>query len=221
MMISKLPACFSQKLSWITAIALLTVTGVCLEASPAYAHHPFGGEVPMNWFEGFMSGLGHPVIGIDHLVFVIAAGLLAVSKCNGILIPVAFVAASMTGTGLHLMSLNLPMPEVFISASVLIFGILLALRNHPHLAVLAGLGAIAGIFHGYAYGEAVIGAEPMPIVAYLAGFALIQMAIALGSRFIAQRLLKPATEQSVLPLRFAGFAIGGAGAAFLSSVLLG
>jgi urease accessory protein len=35
----------------------------------------------------------------------------------------------------------------------------------------------AGLAHGYAYGEAVIGAEATPLVAYLAGLALVQMAL--------------------------------------------
>jgi urease accessory protein len=42
------------------------------------------------------------------------------------------------------------------------------------------LAALAGLFHGYAYGEAVVGAGMDPIMAYLAGLCLIQMAIAVG-----------------------------------------
>ena len=52
-------------------------------AAPAFAHHPLDGKIPSNLFEGFMSGLGHPVIGLDHLAFVIAVGLIAVNRFWG------------------------------------------------------------------------------------------------------------------------------------------
>lgn len=191
-------------------------------STPAFAHHAIGGRTPTNFFEGFISGLAHPVIGVDHFVFVVAVGLLAALKPRGIWIPVAFVLAAIAGTGLHLMSLDLPAAELFISSSILAFGLLLAVPNTVNSAFVVALAAIAGIFHGYAYGEAIIGADMTPLAAYLAGFTMIQLAIALGAHRVAQRMLNVLPNgQPSLNLRFAGFAIGGAGAAFLSSVLLG
>jgi urease accessory protein len=194
-----------------TSIAFMAI------ATPAFAHHPFGADTPSNALEGFLSGVGHPVIGFDHFAFVIASGLIAALFARGFVIPVAFVLMSMVGTGIHLMSIDLPMPEVIISASVLLFGFLLALKKQPSLGVVTALGAIAGVFHGHAYGEAVFGAEMTPIVAYLAGFATIQVVIALASFFVGRRVY----EQRGLALRFSGFAIAGFGAAFLASALLG
>jgi urease accessory protein len=196
--------------------------GTLLYALPAAAHHPTGGRVPATALQGFLSGLGHPVIGVDHLVFVIAVGLLSALKPRGIWIPVAFVLAAIAGTGLHLAGLDLPGTELWISASVLAFGLLLAIPNTVHPGFIVGLGAIAGLFHGYAYGEAIIGADMPALVAYLAGFTVIQLAIALAANRLAQRLLAALTDAPPsLNLRFAGFAICGAGAAFLSTVLLG
>jgi urease accessory protein len=40
----------------------------------AYAHHAMDYEAPAHLLEGFVSGLAHPVIGLDHLLFVIAIG---------------------------------------------------------------------------------------------------------------------------------------------------
>ncbi len=40
-----------------------------------YAHHVMGGRMPATFAEGLLSGLGHPVIGIDHLAFIVAVGL--------------------------------------------------------------------------------------------------------------------------------------------------
>jgi urease accessory protein len=207
-------------LKQLCSLGIVATVGLLFAASPALAHHPFGGNTPTNAFEGFLSGLGHPVIGPDHLAFVIAAGLLAAVMGGGLSIPVGFVLASLLGTVVHLVGVNLPAPEFFIAASVLLFGGLLAMRQQPQTPIVVGLAALAGLFHGYAYGEAVIGADMAPIMAYLLGFAAIQMAIALGSYWVARRF--GASEQSsAINLRFAGFTLAGVGAAFLSGVVLG
>lgn len=205
-----------------TIVFLLASVGLFSIASPAFAHHPFGGKTPTNFFEGFLSGLGHPVVGIDHLTFTIAIGLLAATLgLRGLAIPVAFVLTAMAGTGFHLASIDLPALEIIISASVLLFGILLARKGLPNLVLAIIAAAVAGIFHGYAYGEAIIGAEMNPLVAYLAGFTFIQLAIALIAYSIAQFALKTISEPPNLSLRFAGFTICGIGAAFLASSVLG
>ena len=201
-------------------ILALTGLSVLLLSTPVLAHHPFGGDTPANAIEGLLSGMGHPVIGLDHLAFVIAAGLLAAVIGRGLMLPMAFVLASLAGTGIHLMRLDLPAPEFFIAGSVLLFGILLARKNQLDSRIVMGLAAFAGIFHGYAYGEAIVGAEMGPLVAYLLGFAVIQLAIATGADWVAQRL-GAGQEQGALNLRFAGFILAGIGAAFLSSVVLG
>ncbi|MGB3240938.1 MAG: HupE/UreJ family protein [Geitlerinemataceae cyanobacterium] len=189
-------------------------------ASPAFAHHPFGGKTPANFFEGFLSGLGHPVVGFDHLAFVVAVGLLAVTR-GTVLIPIAFVVAALAGTGLHLAAWDLPIPEVVISASVLGIGVLLAVRNALPGWALAGLAAIAGVFHGYAYGEAIVGANMNPLLAYLLGFTAIQLAISIGCYRIGKAVLQREGERPGLPLQFAGFTICGLGAAFLASSVIG
>ncbi|NEO92981.1 MAG: urease accessory protein UreJ, partial [Moorea sp. SIO3G5] len=90
------------------AIALLVWMGILSTAQQAMAHHPFGGETPDNFITGFLSGLGHPVIGFDHLAFVIAVGLIAAGFSSGFLIPGAFVLTTLVGTGIHLLGMDLP-----------------------------------------------------------------------------------------------------------------
>ncbi len=81
----------------------------------------------------------------------------------------------MLGTEVHLAKLALPEFELFVSGSILLFGILLVIKNSLNTMIVAGLAAIAGIFHGYAYGESIFGAENTPLVAYLIGFTAIQL----------------------------------------------
>jgi urease accessory protein len=201
-------------------IGSLTGASLLLLAAPAMAHHPFGGDAPANIVEGFLSGMGHPVIGLDHLAFVITAGLLAAVLNRGLWIPIAFVATSLLGTFGHLANVNLPAPEFFISTSVLVFGLLLALKQSLPAVVVIALAAVAGVFHGYAYGEAVVGAGMPSLLAYLLGFSTIQLAIAIAGYLMAKKL-GASDEQTRLKLRFAGFTLTGVGAALLSGVILG
>ncbi|MGB3201085.1 MAG: HupE/UreJ family protein, partial [Nodosilinea sp.] len=193
------------------------IAALLLLPLPSLAHHPLGGRVPATFAEGFLSGLGHPVIGLDHLAFIVAVGLLAAVSAWGIAIPVAFVLAAMVGTGLHLAEITLPAAELAIAGSVLGFGVLLALKNRPQSAVVAGLAAIAGLFHGFAYGEAIFGAQAMPLTAYLAGFTVVQMAIAIAAlglgRQLSQRMNAGFVQQ-------AGLVICGIGTTFLATLLL-
>jgi urease accessory protein len=209
----------SNQLKTKLIIALSSLSALLL-STPALAHHAFGGRTPANAVEGFLSGLAHPVIGLDHLAFVIAAGLLAAVMGRGLILPVVFVLASLAGTGVHLMRLDLPAPEFFISASVLLFGILLAMRHKPNSKIVIALAAVAGLFHGYAYGESIVGADMEPLVAYLLGFATVKMAMATGAYWVGQRL-GAGNEQGALNLQFAGFTLAGVGVAFLSRVVLG
>lgn len=186
-------------------------------ASPASAHHAMGGGMPSNFFEGFLSGLAHPVIGVDHLAFIIAIGLVAALKPQGWLIPIAFVSSAMLGTGIHLLGVSLPVVELIVSASILLFGILLAIKNSPNVLMMLSLSAVAGLFHGYAYGEAIFGAQTTALVAYLCGFTVIQLVISGAAFFVGQKVLKGDFANLSTNLRSAGLVICGIGAAFLAS----
>ena len=186
-------------------------------ASPALAHHPMGGKMPSTFFEGFMSGLAHPVIGLDHLAFIVVIGLFAALKPQGIFIPLSFVLSAMLGAGLHLLGATLPVVELIVSASILLFGVLLAIKNSPNLLVMIALSAVAGLFHGYAYGEAIFGAQTTALVAYLTGFTTIQLVISSASFFVGQKVLKGDFGQVSPNLRSAGLVICGIGAALLAS----
>jgi urease accessory protein len=199
------------------AAGAIALAGLLYLPLPGLAHHPTGGQVPATAMAGFLSGLAHPVIGLDHLAFVVAVGLLAAVSRWGLGIPIAFVVAAMAGTGLHLAEITLPAAELAIALSVLGVGLLLALRQRPQSAVITGLAALAGLFHGFAYGEAIFGAQTMPLVAYLVGFTAVQLAIALATFAIARQLLKGRTEGIA---QRAGLVICGVGATFLATALL-
>lgn len=155
------------------------LTGVAaLVSAPAFAHHPMGGTTPSSLAEGLLSGFGHPVIGLDHFAFIVAAGLLAAPRNRAFLLPIAFTIASFAGSLLHLGSVDLPGGELLIAGSVIIMGLLLVSSRRIGDGLFAGLLGLAGLLHGHALAEAIIGAEPTPLVAYLSGLALTEYGIA-------------------------------------------
>jgi urease accessory protein len=81
-------------------------------------------------------------------------------------------------------------------------------RGFPLHHVIAAL-ALAGALHGHAYAEAIFGAEPAPLAAYLAGFSVIQLALATTAYFLHQRL--PRQAAPVL-----GAVVGAIGLVFLA-----
>jgi urease accessory protein len=202
----------------VSALALLSV------ATPALAHHAMGSTMPSNFFEGLMSGIAHPLIGPDHFAFIVAVGLLEVTRTRGMLIPIAFVLAAMLGTGLHLVNLNVPGVELFVSGSIVLFGILLAKKDSLNTATVTGLSAVAGLFHGYAYGESIFGAEMTPLLAYLAGFTIIQLTVSLAAFWIGKATVLDRTNgdrPTFDRLRSAGLVIFGVGLAFFVSQVIG
>jgi urease accessory protein len=192
----------------LTALAALSAT---LLALPAAAHHPTGGMTPAGLVDGFLSGLGHPVIGLDHLAFLVAAGLAAAVAGLGAAVPLTFVAASLGGVLLYLAAVPLPFAEALVSGSVALAGLLLTRRAGR--GIWAALALAAGLVHGFAYGEAVVGAEATPVLAYLAGLVVVQGAMTLALARLAGGW--PA-RAGVLAPRLAGTAILGIGLATLA-----
>ncbi|NES66951.1 MAG: urease accessory protein UreJ, partial [Okeania sp. SIO2D1] len=87
------------------------------------------------------------------------------------------------------------------------------------LQLLSIFAAIAGIFHGYAYGEAIIGAEMTPLFAYLLGFTVVQLLIALLVMKSAELVSNYWENKFFLVMRFLGLAIGTIGMVFFTSAI--
>ncbi|HEX4928429.1 MAG TPA: HupE/UreJ family protein [Burkholderiales bacterium] len=174
----------------------------------AQAHHFMGGRLPRSWMEGFLSGLGHPVIGVDHFAFVVAAGFLLAFVPRGLWALVALIAGALVGAALHLSGGALPGAEAMIAVSVICVGVLVAFARPWPTVPLAALLALAGVLHGYAYAESIFGAEPAPLAAYLGGFSLIQLALGAGAFFIQRRLGERFRRPVALALGGAASALG-------------
>lgn len=200
---------------------LVLAAGLSSAAPAAFAHHMMDNQLPDTLIAGLLSGLGHPIIGLDHLAFILAAGLLAAPRQRGFLLPLAFVAASILGAVLHLAAFDLPAGEYVIAGSVILLGLLLLSPRRIGDGLFLSILAAAGLFHGYAFAESIIGAEPTPLVAYFVGFTAIQYAIAAGVCLL-WRLLAPVWLEALPRFnRMAGAGIAGVGLLFLALNIAG
>lgn len=200
-----------------TAVRATAVAGVLLTSigvGAARAHHVMDGALPATFLQGLLSGLGHPLIGPDHLAFVVAMGIAAGAGGLSLSLPGLFVAASMVGVMLHVQAVSLPSVELAVAASVLLIGALVAWGRAQRAGGWAGLWAaffaLAGVFHGHAFGESIVGAEPAPLSAYLIGLAIVQAVLATAVALVARR----SRADAVKP-RLAGAAVALIGIAFL------
>jgi urease accessory protein len=179
-----------------------------LVAAPAFAHHVMGGKTPSTFFEGLLSGLGHPVIGPDHLAFLVAIGLVVGMAGLNLALPALFVAAMAVGVLAHVGGIGLPAPEVIVAISVLLAGLLIALGRALSVVAWGALFALAGLFHGYAFGESIYGAESSPLLAYLVGLVVSQSVLTVGVAIVARHM---GAGVSGLAPRLVGAAIVGVG----------
>src|SRR6266508_329306 len=159
-----------------TALAAL----LFLYTTSAFAHHVMGGDTPSTFAEGLLSGIGHPIIGADHLAFLLAIGIAVGIGGLNLALPALFVVASAIGVMLHVNGIDLPWAEMIVAGSVLLAGVLIA-RGRALSVWWWALFMVAGLFHGYAFGESIVGAEKSPLQAYLVGLMLIQSALTVAT----------------------------------------
>ena len=197
------------------------LTFIVLFSSPAFAHHPLDGITPDSFALGLLSGIAHPIIGLDHFAFVIAVGIAATLLASRFLLPLFFVGATLLGTFIHLLSFSLLGVELFISLSLVVVGGMIVLARNFSATLFSVLFVFFGVFHGFAYGEGIFGAEPTPLIAYLIGFGLIQYLVCvLSGMIIVSTIGKSAIWSANLPARFVAAMVVGAGGLLVGEHLL-
>ena len=183
----------------------------------AWAHHFMEDQLPQTFAQGLLSGLAHPVIGADHLAFIIAAGFLLGLIKRGMWGMVAFILGSLLGAVLHLAQLNLPGGEAAVALSVILIGGAVISERPIALSWLVGCLTLAGVLHGHAYAESIFGAEPMPLGGYLIGFCLVQLGIGMAALVLHRRLLAIGAHRARPVSSALGAVVGAVGVVFFAS----
>jgi urease accessory protein len=191
----------------------LFAAALALTATPALAHHPLGGLPMETLSHGLMSGVGHPVLGFDHLFFVVAVGVMSLFTAHRMLAPAAYIGAMLVGCGLMYAGVALPLTELVIVASLIVAGGLLASGRNFGMMPVLGLFAVFGLFHGSAFGGSIAGQEGgiggAVLLGYLIGLGAIQYAIAVAAGWGVSKL--GASSAASVNARLAGAAIAGVG----------
>lgn len=153
-----------------------------LVSAPAFAHVGAG---PV---EGFGHGLLHPLMGIDHILAMVAVGLWAglVGGRARFVYPLAFMAMMVLAGAWAMAGGELPGAEAGIAASVVILGLAIALKASPPLAAGALACGIFAIFHGFAHGAEL--PENASGLGYAVGFVIATAALHGAGLLLASRL---------------------------------
>ena len=144
-----------------------------LSSRVVLAHHMEDGKMPETFGSAFLSGLGHPVIGMDHLVAVLLVGFVSFVVTRRLLDPALFAVSSLLGCLIHVTYGAFPGVELAVAVTL---PVLLALSwfSQKFAAHSRKIMAVGGLMHGFAYGEAILGVGNTQVLAYLIGLALVQ-----------------------------------------------
>jgi len=165
---------------------LISITTVVAMLAPSIATaHP-------GHTNGLVAGLAHPLMGIDHLLAMLAVGVWSAQLCghSRYAVPVTFVLLMVAGA---LIGFGQSVPvavEMGVVGSIVVLGLLIARAVRPPLTTSLLLAGSFAALHGYAHG-AEIPAE-VSSLAFVAGMALttlvLQMlGVTLARSWLSQR----------------------------------
>jgi len=189
----------------MAAILLLT------SATPVFAH------VQQGQAAGYLTGLSHPISGLDHVLAMIAVGLWGAQLGRPAvwILPVTFPMMMAFGAFLGLAGIPLPGVEIGIALSAVLLGIMVAGELKPSLLIAAVIVAFFAVFHGHAHGTELPAGQSG--LMYSIGFVMatgclhgVGIAIGLIHKWQAGKVL----------LRVSGLVVALAGIGFLWSAIV-
>lgn len=168
--------------------------------------HSYGGG-------GILSGFLHPLLGLDHLLAMLAVGLLSAQIGGRALwtVPATFVGVMAVGSFLGILGLPLPLVEYGITGSVLILGI--AIIFGGKIPEWAGILVVAtfAMFHGHAHGTELPALTDTLglLIAYVAGFLIATAGLHVVGALIG--IIAGRSTRGDMIMRLGGIAIASAG----------
>ena len=170
--------------------------------APLIFLHSYGGG-------GILSGFLHPLLGLDHLLAMLAVGLLSAQIGGRALwtVPATFVGVMGLGALTGIFGLPLPFVEYGITFSVLILGIAILFGNRiPEWAAIVTV-AIFALFHGHAHGTELPAITDTIglLIAYVLGFLIATAGLHVVGALIG--IMASRTTRGPLLMRIGGLAI--------------
>jgi urease accessory protein len=192
------------------AIAVAALLSLLLAPAPAQSHDGTG------LGGGFAAGFQHPLLGLDHMLAMVAVGVWGafLGRPLVIALPVVFPMAMALGAAAGMLALPAPPVELGVAASVLMLGLMILLAVRASVPVACALVGLFALFHGYAHGtELPSAADP---VGYTTGFILCTGLLHVAGIAIGMLKRVPAGTAA---LRTAGGVIASFGAWFVAGTL--
>lgn len=129
---------------------------------------------------GFITGFMHPILGLDHVVAMVAVGLWGVflGKTAIWILPIVFPLVMAFGGALGVAGVPIPYIETGIALSGLMLGLAVAFAIRPPIWIAAIIVGAFAIFHGHAHGtELPSAANPLIFsIGFVIGTGLLHLA---------------------------------------------
>ncbi|MBP0462905.1 HupE/UreJ family protein [Roseomonas sp. PWR1] len=161
----------------LSAAALVTTL---LSAGPALAH---GGHVL-----GFGAGFVHPLLGIDHLLAMVAIGIWAAR--GGLprpwALPACFLGGMAVGIGLGVAA-AIPPLEQTVAGTLVVLGVMVAITARVRAGIAFPAAALFGLVHGSVHGVEIGGAPLLTALGMLAASVALHALGFFAARGLARR----------------------------------
>ena len=134
-----------------------------------------GDSTGLTAWQGLLSGVGHPLLGPDHLLFLLAIAFIGLRRPMAWVIPLLVI-----GLGGSLLSQFIPLSDAIAPWAEALVSLSLAAEGLIALSVLSPLWLCPLIaLHGFLLGSTIVGAEASPLLTYFLGLLLGQGALLL------------------------------------------
>lgn len=161
---------------FMTRFLIVILAVLCL---PEFAM----GQEHIHGAGGFKAGISHPVLGLDHLLAMIAVGIVSAQVAqNGYAkaiwtVPTFFVLVMAVGGALGMADAGLIAIEIGIALSVIVLGFAIASGGQISIWLLYFCVSLFAIFHGYAHGQELpeLASSGTYIVGFMIGTAVLHL----------------------------------------------
>lgn len=148
---------------------------------------------------GLAHGFVHPLTGIDHVLAMIAVGVLAAQYGGRALwlVPMSFLVAMAAAGAIGMAGIPVQIVEAGIGLSVVVLGLMIAFQIRPPTLVAMVVVGFFALFHGYAHGSEMPGG--LAGLSFAAGFlgatalllgAGVGLGLLLQRRTLSRRLIQ-------------------------------
>ena len=200
-------------MTWRCAIPTTFAAALVLAPTTALAHAGHGDA------SGLVDGLTHPITGIDHVLAMIAVGVLAAQLGGRALwlVPLSFVGIMVIGGALGIAGIPLPFAELGVALSVVTFGLAVAFPFRLHTLAAVALAGFFALFHGHVHGAEIPAAASA--VYYATGFIAATVLLHATGVGLGLQLGPPTGRLGRLAVQAGGGAMAMVGAAILVGAL--